>query len=391
MVPRAIGRRRTGAAPSRVNRSDASSRRPVAGEEEQSSMALLETNLRPDLGSDHRGPVLPTPRGPLSRWLLDTLTRPLGAAQAQAPRPAPPVDPSIDPLTDDDFHLALHVVYELSYRGFADVDDAWEWDPIVIAFRRDLERRFEHRLREAIATRRLIEGAPTVGAVIDRFAGPSLSTHMAERGTVEQFREFAIHRSAYQLKEADPHSWGFPRLSGERKAAFVEIQADEYGNGRAGEAHADLFGRALDDLGLDSTYGRYLDRLPGVTLATGNLISMLGMQRRLRAALLGHLAGFEMTSVRPMSRYAAAARRLHLGPPVERFYDVHVEADEHHGHLAATTLVGGDPAADGLDPAEICFGAAAMLLVEDGFARHLLHAWAHGRSSLRPDPESARP
>ena len=63
---------------------------------------------------------------------------------------------------------------------------------------------------------------------------------------------------------------------------------------------------------------------------------------RLRAALLGHLAGFEMTSVVPMSRYAAAAVRLQLGPRVRRFYDVHVDADEHHGALASGTLVGGD-------------------------------------------------
>jgi len=28
---------------------------------------------------------------------------------------------------------------------------------------------------------------------------PSLSRHMAERGTAEGFCEFAIHRSAYQL------------------------------------------------------------------------------------------------------------------------------------------------------------------------------------------------
>jgi hypothetical protein len=48
-------------------------------------------------------------------------------------------------------------------------------------------------------------------------------------------------------------------------------------------------------------------------------------------------------------------------------------------------LVGGDPQADDLDPTEICFGAAAMLVVEDRFARHLLHAWAHDRSSLLPD------
>ena len=35
--------------------------------------------------------------------------------------------------------------------------------------------------------------------------GSSLSRFLQSRATVDQFREFVIHRSAYQLKEADPH------------------------------------------------------------------------------------------------------------------------------------------------------------------------------------------
>ena len=27
-------------------------------------------------------------------------------------------------------------------------------------------------------------------------------------------REIAVHRSGYQLKEADPHTWAIPRLNG---------------------------------------------------------------------------------------------------------------------------------------------------------------------------------
>ena len=38
-----------------------------------------------------------------------------------------------------------------------------------------------------------------------------------------------MHRSAYQLKEADPHTWAIPRLSGSVKAALVEV---EWGAGR---------------------------------------------------------------------------------------------------------------------------------------------------------------
>ncbi len=326
-------------------------------------------------------PALPRARGPISAALFDLISYDWPLDLEVLPD-LDSLDHHVDPLADDDLQLALHVIYELSYRGFDGVDDRWEWDPAVLELRAQLEARFEDALRHVVGATHLTDHAREVGQVLDRFNGPSLSRHMEEQGTLDQFREFAIHRSAYQLKEADPHSWGIPRFSGPRKAALIEIQSDEYGNGRPGQAHADLFAELMASLDLDPVYGSYLDRLPGVTLATGNLITMLGTQRRLRAALLGHLAGFELTSVAPMTRYLLAAMRLGLDERVRRFYEVHVEADEHHGALAASVLVGGDTGSDGLDPAEICFGAAAMLVVEDRFARHLLHAWAHERTSL---------
>ena len=37
---------------------------------------------------------------------------------------------------------------------------------------------------------------------------------------------------------------------------MVEIQADEYGEGRPDEVHAELFARAMDAVGLDSRTAR---------------------------------------------------------------------------------------------------------------------------------------
>ena len=68
----------------------------------------------------------------------------------------------------------------------------------------------------------------------------------------------------------------------------------------------------MDALGLDSTYGAYLDRIPGATLATVNVMSMFGLQRRWRGAIVGHLAMFEITSAEPNRRYANGLRRLGL-------------------------------------------------------------------------------
>ena len=109
-----------------------------------------------------------------------------------------------------------------------------------------------------------------------------------------QVCEFLIHRSAYQLKEADPQTWALPRLGGAvggaAKAALVTIQHEDYCSGQPGQAHADLFAATMRATGLDDRYGHYLPRLPAVTLATGNLISMLGMQCRLLPALLDDFA-----------------------------------------------------------------------------------------------------
>src|SRR6201999_1249649 len=184
------------------------------------------------------------------------------------------------------------------------------------------------------------------------------------------------HRSAYQLKEADPHSWAIPRLHGAPKAALIEIQADEYGGGRAGLMHARPFARTLDALGLDSRYGAYLDRIPGVTLATVNLMSLFGLHRRLRGALVGHLALFEMTSSIPNRRYATGLRRLGVDEPrATEFFDEQVTADAVHENIAAIDLAGGLVEQDTTLRDDILFGARALVELEARWAAHLLGAW----------------
>ena len=198
------------------------------------------------------------------------------------------------------------------------------------------------------------------------------------------FREFVIHRSIYQRKEADAHTWGIPRLRGRAKSAIVRLQSDEYGNGVNGKSHVDLFADTMLALDLDPTPGAYIDQVPGVTLATDNLVTMFGRHRRWRGALVGHLAVFEMTSVLPMSRYAAALRRMRGATEGIEFYDVHVEADVAHAQIAADDLIGGLMESDPEAAADIPFGAAALLTVESLFSRRLLGAWDVGCSSLQP-------
>ncbi len=321
-------------------------------------------------------PDLPSPRGPLSEFLAASLREPVHAL-ADAP------EPSGDPLRDEDLHLSLYVLYELHYRSFAGVDADWEWEPSLLTLRARLERDFERALRAGVPADDAIDDIPgRLTALLENADGPPLSRYLEMHATLDQFREFAVHRSAYQLKEADPHSFAIARLSGRSKVALVEIQFDEYGSGHADRQHARLFADTLARLDLDAAYGAYLDQIPAVTLATVNLMSMFGLHRRLRGALVGNLAVLEMDSSLPNRRYGDALRRLGRSEATA-FYDEHVEADAVHEAIAAHDLAGALAADDPAVAPDILFGARATLLLDAAAGRHLLESFKRGESSLR--------
>ena len=264
------------------------------------------------------------------------------------------------------------------------MSDDWEWNPGLLELRRELERAFEANLRAELPDDSAVAARDVPDALWERTrdSGFSLSGWLLQHGTRFHARELAIHRSGYQLKEADPHTWAIPRLSGRAKAAMVTIQSDEYGGGVDASMHSSLFADAMTELDLDPTYGAYLDRLPAVTLATTNLISMLGLHRRLRGALVGHLASFEMNSVGPMGRFSAWLESLGVPERGRRFYDVHVAADEEHQYVAVDELVGGLLEAEPDQAGAVLFGANAVALIERLFARHVVAAWTDHRTSL---------
>ena len=321
---------------------------------------------------------LPPARGPWTEALYCLLKRP---SRRIASADIPPV---ADPLSDDDLQMALYLCYELHYSAVEGVDDRMEWSPVVLMFRAALERQFETALCNLVPD--LESRARTIGDELQRLVGddqgPPLSRYVETQASVEQLLEHVVHRSAYQLKEADPHSWAIPRLTGGPKAALVEIQSDEYGGGRPDRIHATLFENTMRGLGLDCRYGAYLDRLPGVTLATVNLMSFCGLHRRLRGAIVGHLAVFEMTSSIPNRKYGNGARRLGLGVEVTDFYDEHVEADAVHESIAAWDLANALARSQPRLVPSILFGAKSLLVLEARWAEHLLRCWRRGDTSL---------
>ena len=342
---------------------------------------------------------IPEPRGPISAGLFTLLPGAPGAYPAAvtalydlAAGQLPGVE---DIIEDDDVQLALFCLYELHYGGLVGVDDRWEWHPGLIGICQLLEDSFERRLRtEAAEVTASIDlparGAPdsdaTAGLLFDlaaRDSGPSVSRHVARKATAEQLREFLIHKSVYQLKEADPHTWAIPRLAGRAKAALVEIQADEYGGGRPARMHSALFARTMRGLGLNDSYGGYVEAVPAISLASVNVMSLFGLNRRLRGAIAGHLAMYEMTSSRPNQLYGNGFRRLGFGADVTAYFDEHVEADAVHEQIAGRDLAGGLVEAEPELLEDVLFGAAAVYCIDARFATHVMDAWGDDRSSLR--------
>jgi hypothetical protein len=143
-----------------------------------------------------------------------------------------------------------------------------------------------------------------------------------------------------------------------------------------------MFADTLEGAGLDNSYGAYLELIPGFTLATVNLMSLCGLHRRRRGAIVGHLALFEMTSAVPNRRYAAGFRRLGFDDRTCAFFDEHVVADSVHESVAAVDLAGGLARQQPELAGQILWGARALVHVEAQWAARILEAWEDGRSSL---------
>jgi hypothetical protein len=337
-------------------------------------------------------PALPA-AGPISELVAEVLSGPAPEAGAPEPEAVAALAEAealaalvADPLADDDLQLALYLCFELHYRGFPGVDPQWEWSPALLALRAPLERAFMDAVAAAVGPPGPVDPEAVGDLLFEIEAaddGPSLSRFIERQADLDQFREFVVHRSLYQLKEADPHSWAIPRLAGAAKTALLEVQGDEYGGGRPERMHSRLFAKTMRGLGLDDGENAYLDRVPGPTLATVNLMSAAGLRRARRGAIVGHLAMFEMTSSLPNRRYGNALRRLGLDAGTTDFYDEHVEADAVHENIAAFDMAGGLARAEPELAADIVFGARALLALEARFAQHLLDRWEAGETSLR--------
>lgn len=318
-----------------------------------------------------RPPRLPRPRGPLTDELFGALGS--GASDFRSVLTTAPTAVGADAA------LALWVLHELHYRGFAGVDDRLEWHPTLLEVRGLLEGDLERRLRQRW-------GQPPQGLTfvedvfewIDGQDGLSLARHVHRDADRDQVVDLLRVRSLYHLKESDPVSWLVPRLGVPAKAALMELQFDEYGNGDPNRLHHHLFAAGMEASGLEPSYDAHVDVAPLEVLEQNNALSLFGLHRRLRGAALGHLAAFEATSSLPSRRMAEGLRRLEFPEELVAYYDEHVEADAVHEQLAVRTIAAALLAEEPETEADLWFGAFTCLDLEDRFARAMFSRWGVG-------------
>ncbi len=287
----------------------------------------------------------------------------------------------MDPFGDD-LLLALHTCYELHYYGFTDVDPGWEWDTGLLGLRAAMEQLLSNALRDELP------GGTDLEAELEQLLVTPLdargpSRFLLDRGEWWQMREYLVHRSLYHHKEADPYAWAIPRLRGQAKASLVAVEFDEFGGGRGERVHARLYADLMAAAGLNPDYLHYVNVIPAPMFALMDTISLFGLHRSLRGALVGHFAAVEISSPPGAQRMVEALRRLDADPACSLFYREHVEADAVHEQVMRRDVIGDLLAQEPELTESVVFGIQATNLLEDRFADHVLSCWEAGRSSLR--------
>jgi hypothetical protein len=311
---------------------------------------------------------LPRPRGPVSTAVISALR-----GDPSQPASLPEVPEDVDYLGHD-VQLALYLCYELHYRGFRGVDDEWEWNTEMLGLRRQLERGFLSRIKESVEPGSSATDEMDALSVEPR-TGTGPSWYLRDAGTWSQMREYLANRSLYHLKEADPHAWAIPRLTGQAKASFVAVEYDEYGAGRVDRMHQRLYLEAMHAAGMDTGYLSYLDDASPEMLAIVNVMSLFGLHRSLRGAVVGHFAATEITSSPGAARLVEALRRLEAPEECVHFYAEHVEADAVHEQILRHDVVGSLIATQPELEADIVFGMRALSFLEDRFGDALMQRW----------------
>ena len=314
---------------------------------------------------------------------MTDLLRGSGSGDARVPAPVDGCSPY-----GDDLQLALYVLYELHYQGFQDVPDSLEWDSGLLACRAALEDRFLGALREDLP----VDATETAAqALDDSSSNRSATTAPASRtsSATKALSNTCAHtrRSARSTtsRKRTRTPGSFPGSTAGPRRPWSPSSSTSSAPAAPTSPCPVCSPTSWRIWGWTPRYGRYADAAPAEALATVNLMSLFGLHRALRAALVGHFAAVEVTSSPGSRRLAEAMRRVGAGPAAVRFYTEHVTADAVHEQVVRHDVVGGlledEPHLD----ADVVFGVHATTYLETRLSDRLLGAWRTGATGLRED------
>ena len=316
----------------------------------------------------------PATRGPVSTELLAALGRndfpdhlPTLESAADAALRA-----TEDILYDDDLQLALLCLYELHYSGIEGVDDRWEWHPALMTVRSRIEAAFEDRLRTGVERNGLEFGGDVSsdrtpsspqGVAEARSGWPRAGTGppcpTSWPGRPPWTRPASSWPTGPSTSSRRPtrtpgRSPGCP--AGQVRAWWKSRPTSTAAAGPDGCTRSFSPG-PCGALGLDPAFGPTWT-VPAITSPRSTPCRLFGLQRRLRGAIVGHLAIYEMTSSIP-NAYARGFRRLGFDAVTDSSTSMWRPTRSTSRSPAGTW-----PAAGRADPAlapDVFFGAAAVL------------------------------
>ncbi|NKV12092.1 iron-containing redox enzyme family protein [Rhodococcus hoagii] len=275
------------------------------------------------------------------------------------------------------------MLYELHLQGIDGVDDRWEWESASrrgpAAAGATVRRRYPRAPGDRVAAARGRFGDDVVAALWEMNAPtrePGLSDFMARTRCSSSSANCSspvAETSCVRLTStpsASPHGRG-------PKAALLEIQIDEYGQGRLDRMHSRLFATTMRELGRSDAYAHYLDAVSPRDVGDVECAVLFRGAPPHLGALVGHLCAIETTSALPSKKYSAGLHARY-GSAATLFFDEHVRRIPSTSRSRSATPRGrsGERSAELLD--DVLLGAAACLALDDLLGEHVTDCWSRG-------------
>ncbi len=314
------------------------------------------------------------PRGPLSLAVMTALTSPPGSLGPVRP------SPDVDAVDDGDFHLALFLCLAAQRPGSS--YPGWEHDDDLRELRHRLQRTFVERIRdESRFASPIFAGDPaeTVAALLDHSAASPVVAHLSRFGSLDQLREYVVHRSVQRCADLAPETGVLTSMRDHlaREGARPHVAR----RGALGPSPDMALAEAVAVLNLDPSLGAYVGRVPGITIASANLSTILDRCDRTSVAAVGVDAVSNRFREESWRKLPLTFGRFGISPPLRPPRgDGRVKGTADHAASAALTR-----SMRSLDQAQrrsLLFGVIAALYLERRFSRHVLKAWTSDRPSL---------